>query len=196
MDGMFGNVLKAWVVGAMGVAAFASAACAANSGVFEASPAKLQAHMEYLASDQLAGREAGTPGYDLAAAYVAGQFEDMGLQPLGDDGTYLQAVTLIQHRPGQQGSIRIRYSSDRATDLILGEDFKPSSVPHGGDIRLDAPAVFAGFGVVAPNVYHDDFAGLDVRGKIVVVLEGAPALISPADRSFVASARSKALMAY
>ena len=186
--------LRTWAACLVAVS-LAGSAGAADPWVFEASPDALRAHMAYLASDELAGRDAGTPGYELAAAYVARQFKEMGLRPLGDRGTFLQAVTLIQHRAGQDGAIRIRRRSGGSVDLVLGQDFRTAAAPHGRDVSITAPAVFAGFGIVAPNVGRDDFAGLNLRGKIVVVLDGAPPQIDAADRPFVSSARAKAVMA-
>lgn len=161
---------------------------------FATAPDNIRAHMAYLASDELKGRDAGTPEYDLAAAYVVRQFQEMGLKPLGENGSFLQSVDLIRHRPLDQGAVRL-IGPNGPVDLKPFEDFRASNVAHGKDVNVSAPAVFAGFGVVAPNIGRDDFAGLDVKGKIVVVLDGAPPQVSAKDRPFVSSARNKALMA-
>ncbi len=186
--------LKTLALGLAAILTLGGVAGAEEPWVFSASPDLIRAHMAYLASDEMKGRDAGTPEYDLAAAYVARQFQEMGLKPLGDDGSFLQAVTLVRHRPVDEGRIRL-IGPRGPMDLVQFEDFRASNVAHGKDVRVAAPAVFAGFGVVAPNVGRDDFKDLDVRGKIVVVLDGAPAEVKAADRSFVMPPRNKALMA-
>ncbi len=181
-----------------GLAAALSLLAAAPSAwpawTFSASPDLIRAHMAYLASDELQGRDAGLPGYDLAAAYAAKQFQDMGLKPGGDNGTFLQHLTLIRDRALPGGTLKI-VGPKGTVDLVEGPDFRNSATAHGRDVTLNAPAVFAGFGVVAAGQGRDDFKGLNVRGKIVVVLDGSPEAIPAADRNFVASAGAKAMMA-
>jgi hypothetical protein len=135
----------------------------------------IRAHMAFLADDLLEGRVAGSRGYDLAARYVAAQFEAVGLEPGGDNGTWLQSVPLIE---GQRVPLAARLSVSTPTgvveatpldDFIAGVDFVSQ------DSEVSAPAVFVGFGVTAPEQRYDDFAnGIDIRGKIAVVLSGAP----------------------
>jgi hypothetical protein len=185
-------ILTLTAAAALALAIGASAAETEPS--FATAPDNIRAHIAYLASDELKGRDAGTPEYDLAAAYVVKQFADMGLKPAGDNGGYLQHVDLIRHRPVDEGTLRL-VGRGAPVDLVQFEDFRASNVAHGKDVRVAAPAVFAGYGVVAPNVGRNDYAGLDARGKIVVVLDGAPPQVKAPDRSFVATARNKALMA-
>ncbi len=133
-----------------------------------------RAHVKFLASDLLEGREAGTRGYDLAASYVATQFELMGLTPAGDDNSYVQSVPLrarwrksetVRMTVTQGGTQRdLRFIQDY---LISGSSLQPLSVVEG-------EAVFVGFGIDASNRNHNDYEGLDVRDKIVVMLSGFP----------------------
>ena len=133
----------------------------------------IRAHLEFLASDLLEGRDAGTRGYDLAANYVASIYEQIGLQPAGTNG-FMQPVPLRSSllvpnslKLSVQGAGGIRTFTD--ADHVAA---RPSSTE--ADQSLEADCVFAGFGVVSPEHKRDDYAGLDVRGKFVVVLGGPP----------------------
>jgi Zn-dependent M28 family amino/carboxypeptidase len=149
------------------------------------------AHVQYLADDKLEGRDVGGAGYEMAAAYVTEQFKAAGLQPAGTDG-YAQAVEFVVARTDEsQSSIEIVREihqlvsltasektegepyKGKAERLVLGEDAFFS--PHAnGNAEIEAPVVFAGFGLSVPDLNYDDFAGLDVRGKIVAFISGGP----------------------
>lgn len=130
-----------------------------------------------LASDAMEGREAGTPGYDRAARHVAAAFADAGLEPLGSLGGWFQHVPLRMRTlgPAEPRSTLIR-PGGRDT-LVNGIDIAFDASPDEARQSMEAPLVFVGYGVEAPRQGHDDYAGLDVRGRIVVVLEGAPAFL-------------------
>ncbi len=130
----------------------------------------IEAHVRFLADDVMEGREAGTRGYDLAANYVESQFRLMGLEPGGEDGTYRQAVPLITMTPVREAASM----SLNGEPLTNGEDFLIAAHPILDESATEGEAVFVGFGVDAPGLGHDDYAGLDVEGKIVVMLSGAP----------------------
>ncbi|PLR23358.1 aminopeptidase [Caulobacter zeae] len=149
-------------------------ALAAPKDAFVPSAEAIRAHMTFLADDLMEGREAGTRGYDLAANYVAAQFALLGLKPAGDAGSYLQTVPLVAYRPASDGEIKISEGGGTSASLVFGDDFLPSPQADKAELALNAPLVFVGFGVNAPERGRDDFAGLDVAGKIVVVLSGAP----------------------
>jgi hypothetical protein len=154
----------------------------------------VQAHMTFLADDLLEGRQSGTRGYDLAARYVAAQLAAIGVQPAGDDGTYFQAVPLRESKL-DEGTLSIRPQAGAARVLTFRDDFL-----MGGDLlrttaRVEAPLVFAGFGVTAPELSHDDYAARDVRGKVVVVLSNAPGRFPSEQRAHHASRRRKVELA-
>ncbi|CAN5118653.1 M20/M25/M40 family metallo-hydrolase [soil metagenome] len=152
-------------------AAIASDALAAG---FTPEPEAIRGHIGFLASDLLRGREPGTPGFDIAAAYVASRFTELGLKPGGDAGSYLQRVPLVGYRPAEQGEIKLSGAAGGPVDLVFGEDYRPAASPTVTEVDLKgAPMVFVGFGVSSPEKGHDDYAGLDVKGKIVVALAGA-----------------------
>lgn len=139
--------------------------------------AELRDHLYFLASDELEGRMTGEEGYRIAALYAASQFRAAGLLPICDDGsggrTYLQEVPLQRTRLGPGTSLEVRIGT---TDKMLayGEDFL---IFLTGDAGADVPAghpVFAGYGIREPGSGWDDFSGLDLEGKLVLVMLSAP----------------------
>lgn len=138
-------------------------------------PEALRAHIRFLSDDLLEGRGTGTRGYDLAARYVASQFEQFGLAPGGKDGTYYQPVPLLRlDVDPEQCSVTLKRSGREQT-LKYAEDYLMWGNESAPDADIEAPLVFVGFGVTAPEQGYDDYAGVDAKGKIVVVLYGAPA---------------------
>ncbi len=130
-------------------------------------------HVLVLADDALEGRNTGSPGHRKAADYVAHQFENAGLKPAGTDG-YLQPVRFIARQLEEdQSSLTLISDSGALTPLVLGTDAIISTRVEPPS-ELEAPLVFAGHGLSISEANHDDFAGLDVRGKLVVFLNGAP----------------------
>lgn len=131
---------------------------------------EVRAHVEFLADDLLEGRDAGTRGYDIAAKYVASRFDGFGLKP-GNGASWYQVV------PFQSAKID---AAKRAAITIGGTRFdnggEVAIAPDGRfqDQRLEGGAVFVGFGLDAPGQGFDDYRGVDVSGKFVVVLPGVP----------------------
>lgn len=134
---------------------------------------RLKADIAWLADDARAGREAGTPGYDAAAAYVAAEFKAAGLSP-GVDGGWRQTArlrTAVRDLEAAEFTLSGSGGSEtlaHLTDYIAGRSFAEASYEASGAL------VYAGYGVRAPSENYDDYAGLDVAGKIVVVFSGAP----------------------
>lgn len=188
---MFSRRIWAGAAAAVLVSAAGGAAAAAAPGGFKASADAFRGHVVFLADDLMQGRETGTPAYDLAAAYVAAEFTKLGLKPAGDAGAYRQRVPLLAFRPAGEGEMTLTGADGRAVRLAYGDDYLPSADPRSAEVRLSAPVVFAGYGVVAPDRGRDDFAGLDVKGKIVVVLEGAPKAFQTEERAHFSSMRGK-----
>lgn len=150
---------------------------------FTPSPAAIKAHMAFLADDLLEGREAGTRGYDIAALYVASQYAQLGVKPAGDNGSYLQQVPLTASRAASEGAISYTGADGKSGVLTFGEDYLPAAQPNRAEVLLTAPLVFVGYGISAPERGRDDYAGLDVKGKIVVFLSGAPAGFQTEERA-------------
>jgi Zn-dependent M28 family amino/carboxypeptidase len=180
-----------FLVGAM--LAIATAAQAQTTPAMQRSAEHVKAHMGFLASDLLEGREAGSRGFDIAAEYVASQFRQLGLAPAGDRGSYFQRVPLYAFRSADEGSFVLQGRG--ATPLVFGEDYLPSRNPLAAETKVSAPMVFVGYGVVAPEHGRNDYAGLDVTGKIVVALDGAPRAFQTEERAYYASSRNKRLEA-
>ena len=157
----------------------------------------IRAHIEVLADDALEGREAGTRGYDSAALYVANEFDYLGLTPLGDDGDWYQEVPFMQTQLDID-SARVELSGqDEALSLTIRDDFimsggyGPASNTGPFEQSVTAPLVFVGYGIQSPDNNMDDFAGIDLNGKIAVMLSGAPASFAGAMRAYHSSGRTK-----
>lgn len=146
-------------------------------------------HVEALASDANQGRATGSPGYERAAAYVIDQFRMLGLRPAGTDG-YRQPVALIEQAilAGDSSAALIGPQGD--TPLVISADLIFSGGGGPTPEALDAPMVFAGYGLHLPEAGLDDFAGLDLKGKVVVVISGGPANVSGALKSHARSERA------
>ncbi len=132
-------------------------------------------HVQFLADDKLEGRDTGSAGHRKAAEYVAAEFAKAGLQPAGTDG-YLQPVKFKSKEIDEDHSGLKLVAGGVAEPLVLGED-AIISLRVDPVASIEADLVFAGFGLANPEAGHDDFAGLDVAGKVVVYLSGAPTSI-------------------
>jgi len=130
------------------------------------------AHVEFLADDDMRGRETGSPEHRKAADYVADQFERAGLEPAGIAG-YMQPVTFRSRRIDESKSSLALVRRGKEAPVVLGDE-ATFSMRIDAAPQVEAPLVFAGHGLVIPELNHDDFAGLDVKGKVVVHLSGSP----------------------
>ena len=135
---------------------------------------RIRAHVKFLADDLLEGRGTGTRGSDIAAAYIAAQFAAYGLQPAADDGSYLQKVGFVGVHTRADSSASLQPSKGAAIALKLGEDFVATNQTQTDGIEVDAPIVFVGYGIQAPEYRWDDFKGVDVKGKVVLVIVNEP----------------------
>lgn len=145
---------------------------------------RIRAHVKFLSDDLLEGRGPGTHGGEIAAAYIASQFEAYGLKPGGDNGTYLQQVnfvgtktladkthlSLVPDKP-KDGGMQITLHS---YDLKFGDDYTVNNRRLTESVDINAPIVFVGYGVVAPEFGWNDYAGVDVKDKVVLCIVGDP----------------------
>jgi hypothetical protein len=138
------------------------------------------------------GREAGTPFYDVAAEYVAAQFYAAGLLPAGDQGSFLQKVPMVSYRATDQGTIVLTRRGAAPEPLAFRDDYFPSANGARAVTTIDAPVVFVGYGIVAPQHKRDDFAGVDLKGRIVVFVSGTPAGYAGEERAHFQNALTKA----
>ena len=142
---------------------------------------RLMAEIRTLSSDEFQGRGPGTKGEELSIAYIQKQFRDAGLEPGNPDGTYLQAVPLVGTRPDP--NMTLTFAGHRKTmKLAFEKDFVAQTRRTVDSVHLDADMIFAGYGVQAPEYKWDDFKGVDVRGKVIVVLINDPPV--PDERMF------------
>lgn len=173
---------------------FFSLSSAAETPLTQVQGHAIKAHTEFLASDLLGSREAGEKGYEIAAAYVAAQFQALGLEPAGEQG-FFQYVPLRRRSlvaPGAQFTIT---ANGRERVLENGVDVAIDASQTTIEEQLNAEIVFVGWGITAPSLGFDDYAGLDVEGKAVVLIEGAPASFPGALRAHYSWTQQKERMA-
>jgi hypothetical protein len=147
-------------------------------------------HVKFLADDKLEGRNTGSEGHRVAARYVAEQFERLKMKPAGTDG-YIQPVKFDTREVDENGSALALIRGGKVEPLALGEDatisMRVNPLP-----ALEAPLVFVGHGLTIPEAKYDDFAGLDVRGKVIVYIGGGPPSIAAALSSHYQSGGERA----
>lgn len=133
---------------------------------------EIERHLRVLASDEAAGRGNGTPEALLIAEYIAREMEAFGLQPAGEAGTYFQDFEFQFARHfGSENRVEFRLGENTVA-LELGRDYVPLS--FGGQQDINGSLIFAGFGIHAPDLNYDDYRGLDVRDKVVVMFDHEP----------------------
>jgi len=137
-------------------------------------PEAIRAHMNFLADDLLEGRGTDSRGYEIAAKYMATEFESMGLTPAGDAGTYLQNVPLRSVRPDEPNTTLSLIRNGKPETLVFRKDFLAQGDPARKETSVEAPVVYVGFGVTAPEQNYDDYKGIDAKGKIVAMVLEAP----------------------
>lgn len=143
------------------------------------SPDRVKAAVAYLASDRLEGRGPGTRGEELTTEYLAGEFKKAGLKPAGEGGTYLQPVPLVRVFTSPKATLRAT-KGDTTLDIPCDEDFSGTSHTQAELEQFDAEAVFVGHGITAPEFGWDDYKGVDVTGKVVVLFTNEPPSTDPA----------------
>lgn len=130
---------------------------------------KMKAHIDFLASDELLGRNTPSPGLDTAAAYIARTFAKFGVQPV--NGSFFHPVPLVIQSLGNDNFVEIT-SNGTVQSLKIKTEFVPYEISANGE--ASGQVVFAGYGITAPEYNYDDYANIDVRGKIVVVMRHEP----------------------
>lgn len=159
------------------------------------SKSALRANMRFLADDLLEGRGTGTRGQEIAAHFVAAQFEAFGLEPAGVKGTYYQPVPFREVTVDPTACEASITRNGKTTHLKWREDFLTPGNALETDISVEAPLVFVGFGVVDPRQNYDSYKGVDVKGKIIVILPGAPPTFPANERAHFSSGLEKAKQA-
>jgi hypothetical protein len=130
----------------------------------------LKADLTFLSSDELEGRLSLQRGSEIAIKWIVSEFEKAGLKPAGAGNSYLQPVPLIEYRTDREASgLTVRNGSKPRT---FHAPEAAGAFPN--DVSINAPVVFAGFGITAPELHYDDYASIDARGKIVLIFDHEP----------------------
>ncbi len=137
-------------------------------------PERLRAHVRFLADDLLEGRGTGQRGGDIAAIYIASQFAQYGLKPAGDDGSYLQKVNFVGVKTDGAATRWTLVSGQASQPLAFSTDFVTTNQTATPTVDFDAPIVWCGYGIDAPEYNWDDYKGIDLHGKIAMVLVNEP----------------------
>ena len=155
-------------------------------------PEALRADLEFLADDALEGRATGSRGYDLAAKYVRARFQAEGLTSGTRDGKYFQTVTLRRTEVEPDASSLVLEVDGKKNHLAYNKDFVLMETHLHTTGSVSAPVVFAGYGVTAPELGYDDYAGINVKGKIVAVFFfEAPASFPGTERAYYMDPQTK-----
>jgi Zn-dependent M28 family amino/carboxypeptidase len=148
---------------------------AAREAAASIDPAKISAHVRFLSLDLLEGRGPGTRGAELAAEYIATQFALEGLKPAGANGTYFQPVSLYAvHTDEEKTKLSFVPGSGAAMDLDYGTQIVLKDETGQASADIDAPIVFVGYGIDAPEYHWNDYAGVDLKGKVALVIVNEP----------------------
>jgi Zn-dependent M28 family amino/carboxypeptidase len=134
----------------------------------------IETHVRFLSHDLLEGRGTGARGGDIAAQYIAAQFALYGLKPAGDQGTYLQKVPLVGITPGVDTRFTFVPATGARWDLKVLDDYVVYDQTQQAISDIDAPIVYVGYGIEAPEYKWDDYKGLDVKGKVLLMLVNEP----------------------
>lgn len=163
----------------------------------ELSAERIRADMLALSTDAMEGRLTGSPGYERAAALVAERFRQLGLRAVGDDAArpYEQRVDFVESRV-ERAALRLQTRAGEPQSLAFPTDFALSGGFGAAEDGLPStPLVFAGHGISAPELGHDDYAGLAVEGRVLVLLSGAPARFGISERAVYSSLEGKQALA-
>jgi Zn-dependent M28 family amino/carboxypeptidase len=161
-----------WCLGIFVLAAFGGW-CAAQTFRPAISGDRMLGDIRILSSDEFQGRGPGTKGEDLSVAYVEKQFRDAGLEPGNPDGTYIQRVPLVGIRPDPSMEMTFSGHGVSLREKFL-DDFIATSTRTADMVKLDGDLVFVGYGVQALEYSWDDFKGVDLKGKVLVMLINDP----------------------
>ena len=168
------------------IPAYAPSAQALNEGA-----QRIQADVAYLAADAREGRATGSVGFDQAADYVATRFKNLGLEPAGDNETFFQPVPLLEATRQQNGAVLKLQHDNFIQEFIFEKEFLPGVNFNQPTHSITAGMVFVGQGVFAPDLKHNDYAGVILRDKIAVIFDGAPEHFPITQRAYYSSRNEK-----
>src|SRR6202790_5092235 len=140
---------------------------------------KIRAHVKFLSSDLLEGRGMGQRGSDIAAEYIATQFALDGLKPAGDQGTYFQEVPMVSVTTLPDITLSLVPKNGEPLQLKNLDDFVIHNETQKEVADIDAPIVFIGYGITAPEYKWDDYKGVDLKGKVALLFVNEPTSDDP-----------------
>jgi len=146
---------------------------AQKKGLATIDKSDLKAHMTFLASDELEGRDTGEPGMDIAARYLAVQAERLGLTPADSASSYMQAYAIVERTIDPDRS-RIVVAEGDSSEVVIPEHFFLFPMPQESEVNIEGEVVFAGYGIHDEDNNYDDFADVDLKGKVVLIMTRAP----------------------
>jgi Zn-dependent M28 family amino/carboxypeptidase len=152
---------------------------AAISALQKIDPEHIRAHVRFLSHDLLEGRGTGQRGGDIAAEYIATQFWLDGLKAAGDNGTFFQQVSFVGITPGAETTFDLVPSKGDTQKLKPLDDYVAYDQTQHASDDIDAPIVYVGYGIDAPEYQWDDYKGIDVRGKVLLMLVNEPSSNDP-----------------
>jgi len=155
----------------IGITVIAAGTVLAQGGGISAQ--RIREHTKYLSSDRMEGRGVGQKGGDLATEYIANQLALAGAKPAGENGTFFQKVPLVgvETQPGSELNVTV---GGKGLNLKWGDDFVGVNLNQRPNQRFEGEAVFVGHGITAPEFKWDDYKGVDVTGKILVMFTNEP----------------------
>lgn len=174
-----------------GLLACTEQAAAPAHAAVSADAKTLQAHLEFLASDALEGRDTGSRGHEIAAQYIVSEFKALGLQPAGDDGTYYQRIKFRRSSLKEGSANFIVDTGAEQVELEFGKEFLMGPSAYAEKSEVTAPVVFVGYGLVSEEFGLNDYANVDVDGKIVVMFSGRPADLPSEEGAHLNSSKTR-----
>jgi len=159
---------------AIAIMIFSTAALAEKTHAPKFDAEKIRAHVKCLASDELEGRGTGQKGGDLAADYIAAQFKSYGLKPAGENGTYFQQVPMVGVKTLPSTTFALAPANGAPIELKALEDYVTTNERQTESVEIDAPIVFVGYGISAPEYQWDDYKGYDLKGKVALLFVNEP----------------------
>jgi len=140
---------------------------------------RIRDHVKYLSSNELEGRGMNQKGSDLAADYIAAQLKSYGLKPAGENGTYFQSVPMVGMKTLPDTSFALVPATGAPVPLKLADDFVTNNEAQTPAVEIDAPIVFVGYGITAPEYNWDDYKGYDLKGKVALLFVSEPTSEDP-----------------
>ncbi|WP_240652812.1 M28 family metallopeptidase [Rheinheimera riviphila] len=195
--------IKPWMTLSSALSLFVLGACAssqtavtpATSTQTAADANRIEAHMTFLADDALEGRDTGSQGHLIASQYIATNFKQLGLKPAGDivngQPGYFQKMNLKKGQLVKHSAGLTLHHKGVDTVVPYPKHFITRSSSHDGKVDVKAELVFVGYGMVSPEFGIDDYAGLDVKGKIIVMLPGRPHKLPSEEAAHLSSQKTR-----